>query len=58
MTPRFFIAATGEIVIPKPTGCLEFWKDDKLVSEITLSSETAAIEYAKHREGWKEITAV
>lgn len=54
MTPRFFIEATGEVVIPLPTGVLQFWKDDHLVNEITLSSETAAIEYAKHR-GWKEI---
>lgn len=43
--------------MPLPNGVLQFWRDDRLINEITFSGETAAVEYAKTK-GWKEIQPV
>jgi hypothetical protein len=55
---NFTIPETGEVVLVKPDGRMEFRNSAGFEScnSITFSSESAAVQYAKAR-GWKEVPA-
>lgn len=59
MTPSFFIEATGETVLIKPNGTMEFRGANGFSTNdpIPFESESQALAFARDK-GWKEIQPV
>lgn len=55
MSPAFKIKETGEMVLVKPNGVMEFYKDGLMENSLTLESESTALAFARSK-GWKEVT--